>query len=925
MECVNLDLDIVCLSETWLLNDDEAILNSFYCASKFSRKNHIRGGAAIYVKTIHRDSVVQRTDIVSLGEEMHIEVSAIDFTCSDNTKITVLSIYRSNNPQADINTFFCKLEQILILADKSRSHVILTGDLNIDMNDTNPYSRRLDYLIDSFTLHYTTNEFTRITPASASKIDYIITDFEVDDYRAAVQPFSGLSDHEGIIFVLSALSPVKHNSQFTYRPMSNISISGFLESLDCEDWGGIYESPDPNVSFNAFINIFLLQYNNWFPVKTINKTVCNKNWVTREIKDMSQTLRDLYYLKVNNPSDAELSEHYKKYKQYYHKFVEQAKKAEISSKINGARNVQKTSWGIINQMTRNKRESRSLSTMKINNKTVSEPSEIANYINSFYLSLGQNRGPPDGRACEGMPRNDKSFFLHPVTEAGVFTVLMNLNNSSTTDIYDLTSIFLKKCARHIIAPLTHIFNSMFTTGIFPDKMKTAKVIPVYKKGNKEEVENYRPISILPVISKVAEKIMHDQLMKFLTSCTILANEQHGFLSGRSTSTAAFQLTREVLERLEGGEVVLGAFLDLSKAFDLVDHAILLEKLECYGIRGTPLNLLESYLGDRKQLVQIELEGRVVTSKLMACGPCSVPQGSILGPLLFNLYINDLPVAIKNPSSSLTLYADDVSLIASGKQPTLTKEVVTTSLDSVSKWLSTNSLKLNNKKTELMAFGNRGTEVRDVDVCGDTIRPTDKLKFLGLHLDPSLKWSVHTEFLSKKLSSVCSMLRKLSKVCPMNTLLTAYYGNFHSIMTYCVEIWGSGTGLTDVLKIQKRAIRIITNSKRLDHCREKFRNLRIMTCVSAYIYRCLIFIQKNLDLYTKNSDRHNYDTRHVLQLQPVKHLTTRFEKGLFYSALTIYNKLPLRFKSAIGTSGYKKQVKAYLLDNPYYTLAEYLNA
>lgn len=925
VECVNYGVDFICLAETWLVNGDEAVIGGYYCASSFTRSNHIRGGAAIYVRSMYRDCVKERSDITDLSREMHIEVSAIELKFNKDNNVVIISIYRSNNPQSDIDVFFDVLEQILVLADYPRSHIVLTGDFNVDRVDGDPYSRRLDHLLDSFALHYTTDQYTRITPTSKSKIDYIITSFALHDYWAAVRSLGGVSDHEGILFDLKCSTLNRKNLKYTYRPMSDDCVSRFLQFLNDEAWEDVYTSSDANVSFNLFMSALSLHFNSCFPLKTLEKNPNGKGWVTQEIKNASQHLRDLYYLKTSYPTNVQLAERYKNFKKSYHRLIEQAKRCEFDTKINTSLNVQKTSWGIIKQLTRGECKQNNLTHIKVNNENISCPADIASFINLYYLNLGRGSDCVGSvtRASDGIPLSDRSFFLRPVTEADVFAVIMSLNNSCSTDIYDFTAAFLKRCAAGVVAPLTHIFNSMFTSGVFPEKLKIAKIIPIHKKGKVDEVSNYRPIAILPIISKIVEKIIHSQLINFFKASSTIANEQHGFIKGRSTCTAAFKLTHDILERLERGEVVLGTFLDLSKAFDLVDHGVLLRKLERYGVRGVALNLFRSYLSDRKQLVQIRSGGKQISSELMTCGPYSVPQGSILGPLLFNLYINDLPSIITN--SSVTLYADDVSLITSHRELAVVKDEVLRSVENIDQWLSSNHLMLNSAKTEMMLFGNRGAALQDVEVCGGRVRPAETLKFLGIQLDPALKWFGHTDCLARRLSSVCFMLRRLARVCSLGTLLTAYYGSFHSVMSYCIEIWGSSSGLIDVLRIQKRAVRIITHSKRLDHCREKFKALRIMTCVSTYVYKCLIFVEKNFALYEKNSQRHNYGTRHTLQLQPVKHVTTRFERGLFYASLTIFNKLPLEIKSVIGTAKYKKQLREYLLDNPFYTLGEYLSS
>lgn len=445
-----------------------------------------------------------------------------------------------------------------------------------------------------------------------------------------------------------------------------------------------------------------------------------------------------------------------------------------------------------------------------------------------------DRGDSTGTSGN-LPLCRGTLFFKPIIPSDVYNITMNLKGSNAQDTYDLSSDILKKSIQFICSPLAHIFNNILSKGIFPNTLKMAKIIPIHKKGKRDAPTNYRPIAILPVLSKIIEKNIAQQLLGFLASHSLITKEQHGFLKNRSTATAIFEFLNTVLEKLERGEEVLGMFFDLSRAFDTVSHNIILQKLERYGVRGVALDLFRSYLTGRKQSVVVGRDGECFQSDWKNLGEFSVPQGSILGPLLYILYVNDLPQAVDDGIKTV-LYADDTSVVISHvKRQNLTK-IANTVATKVGDWLDKNGLNLNANKTAILNFkrtaSNSGMSVRVGD---SSVVPSGAVRFLGLDLDPQLKWSNHLTALTNRLSSETFRLRTLAAVCSGSVLLSVYHGCFHSVMSYGIEFWGSAGTVSDVLIVQKRAVRVIAGCGWRDHCRPLFKKLHIMTCVNTYIY------------------------------------------------------------------------------------------
>jgi len=321
---------------------------------------------------------------------------------------------------------------------------------------------------------------------------------------------------------------------------------------------------------------------------------------------------------------------------------------------------------------------------------------------------------------------------------------------------------LKALKEEITLPLTTAINKSLESGIFPDKFKIANVVPIFKAKDKQEFSNYRPISLLSNVSKLLEKIVHRRLYKFMNDSNILYSSQYGFRNNHSTIQAITELVGNILKGFDKKEVTLSIFLDLSKAFDTIDHSILLNKLEHYGIRGLPLQWLKSYLSGRRHYV----EYKGVKSDLMSVS-CGVPQGSVLGPLLFIIYTNDLANVSKLIST--ILFADDTTLYCTGKDLNILVNNVNRSLIDVVDWFRANKLSLNICKTNFILFHSRNMDMSQTNidlVMGDIhIERVNNGKFLGMILDNLLEWQSHICSLESKMSKQLYILNKVKKGTP----------------------------------------------------------------------------------------------------------------------------------------------------------------
>ena len=408
----------------------------------------------------------------------------------------------------------------------------------------------------------------------------------------------------------------------------------------------------------------------------------------------------------------------------------------------------------------------------------------------------------------------------------------------------------------------------------------AKVIPVFKIGNPTIINNYRPISLLPVVSKVMEKILANQVSSYFESKKLFVNNQYGFRDGHSTEYAALELVDRIITKMDNNEVPISIFLDLSKAFDTLNHKILLNKLKYYGIEGVPLQLFKSYLTNRTQFVEID---DIKSDTLhIATG---VPQGSILGPLLFIIYINDFSES--SQVFNFISYADDTTLLSSlsnfvNAQNADSDLLINKELFKINEWLVINKLSLNIAKSKFMVFHmhRKHIEAPAPKINNIIIEKVNEFNFLGLTLDTHLNWKKHSEHISNRCARIIGILNRLKQELPLRIKIMLYNKLLVPQINYCLTIWGFQC--ERINKLQKKAIRIITRSKYNEHTSPLFKTMNLLTVKDMQALQELKFyykfIHNKLPAYLQhwqlitNINIHNHNTRrqHEIHIVGIKH-------------------------------------------------------
>lgn len=504
------------------------------------------------------------------------------------------------------------------------------------------------------------------------------------------------------------------------------------------------------------------------------------------------------------------------------------------------------------------------------------------------------------------PSLTANFNFCEVLPEQVSDIVKGFKSSNSCDIYGMSVNLLKEVIDSFVKPLTHCLNKCLAEGVFPEELKKSRVVPIYKKGDRDCPSSYRPISIVPVLAKILETIVYNQLSDHFERLNIIAPSQFGFRKNKSTVDALLKLTKSVLQAFEQGNYALATFCDISKGFDCVDHTILLEKMSYYGTGQNALKFLKSYLMNRSQLVTV---GSISNKSSLLKVESGVPQGSILGPFLFLVAINDISAFVKTDT---ILYADDTTFFNLNSDLNILSQESKHTMEKASLWFNANSFVLNNSKTEQLNFNLKR---------GPPVNNPASVKFLGIHMDSKLTWEPHIKYVSSKLSRVIHLLRSLSGVVPMKYLRTAYFSFFHSIISYGLILWGNASQINDVLLIQKKALRIITNSSYLEHCKPLFINQKIPTVINLYVYYVLIYTHKNLSCLQLRSDVHSINTRYRNRIDIQHQRLTKSLNSFEITGQKLFNKLPSHLHN-VSQKIFKQKIYSWLVLNPFYKLTEF---
>lgn len=809
---------------------------------------------------------------------------------------TILGIYRSpsnKNSEIFIESLRMHLERI-----KNHKNIIITGDININIisrTDDSGYEKtnRHNYL--NMLAAYGLLPGHSLPTRLKNCLDHVILKLNNHKTNTNIAVLNTtITDHQ---MVFTCISKIKEINKAA-KSKTSVNFDKALDSLANKNISNLLFCDDPNTLVELLIQKITesLQENTTTQSLTkSNRTI--KPWITPGILRCIRNRNKMQKRAKIDPFNLTLTITYKRYRNFCNNLIKKIKRKYDRSQLTGSMKNAKLLWKNIKNIT-NIKQNKSTNTELLN--IAQCPKQSVNLVNEYFGNIGRDLAenilsknptintdnPPLFEA------NLTSFVLSDTDPAEVEKIIMSLKSDSAPGYDNIPTRFLKLCKDYIVPALSHLINLCFSKGIFPTTLKKSIITPVFKSGDVDDVNNFRPISVLTVISKVLEKIINNRVIGFLDKYNILSNAQYGFRHGISTHDAIKDLSSLIIEQLDEGKKCLTVFLDLKKAFDTVSIPILLQKLERIGIRNTPLELLKDYLTNRIQKTKIE--GHISEDHLVTYG---VPQGSVLGPTLFLIYINDL-CNYRIDRGNIFSYADDTAIVFSEKSWEAVHNVAEAGLSKIYNWLNHNLLTLNTLKTNYICFAinNRSQPMLStikIHSCKSPhnectcplIEKVTHTKYLGVIIDQRLSWHRHLELTTCRIRKLIFTFKNLRHVAPRDLINQIYISLGQSILNYCIYIWGGASKVKflELERAQRSLLKVMYFKPYRFPTQELYNNSKLLSVRKLYLLNLILTKHKSMPYIPINKRRKDIVDSYSVRTSFAQH---QYKK----QSVFIYNKV-----------------------------------
>ena len=851
---MNSNIHILTFSETWLheqLPNNMFHLSNDYTLLRLDRdwndNNNSNsppkkgGGVCTFIRN-NLDFSENTHSFLNMSSK-DIEMQWLSISQKPNKTILIANCYRP--PQGNIDRLIEILENILDDMNLTKIEIFLLGDFNIDiLEKNNDKNKKFINTLKQFGLKQLIDEPTRYSNEKNSGIDLIFTNSDIISKSGVAN--INLSDHQMILLTRKKAKSTKQRCSFEGRSYRHYNKEIFQEQIENANWHKFDENRNPIKMWEIMkINIEGI-IDTMCPMKTFRINQIKQPWITPPLIELIKDKDKILKKAKKKKTDKNLWKQAKIFRNRCTNRLRKAKADYVKSNLNNNQNNPKKFWKNIQEIFPQKsKNNKNIILTDMDTDQTLESEKVADYINDFFTNIG----PKLALKCNSPwvfygNESDNIIENIEITPEEVLEVCKTININKASCVDNLSCEILRDAFMIIPTKLCKLFNVSIDTAIIPPDWKIAKVTPLPKAGNSNLVSNYRPISLLPLLSKLIEKIIHKRIYTYLDNNSLLDHRQGGFRPEYSTAKTCSHFVNDLYTAMNNNKFTIAVFIDAMKAFDTVNHSILLKKMYKLGIKGKILDWVKNYLTERYQRT---IANNIISKeKLITCG---VPQGSVLGPLLFIIYINDISKAINN--SKVSLYADDTVIYISHSDYMTAVHLIQNDLAGVHAWCDSNKLTINCKKTKFCLYGMRSI-IRKGKMLDITLSLNNQIleqvcsyKYLGLILDEHLNYNKHIKEMNKLVAHKLYLMSKIRKYITEIACINIFKTMVLSLIEYCDIIYaGTSQGnLSNIDNLFYRGLRICVNNQAHLSKNELLTNCKISPLKDRRLSHLLIFMSK----------------------------------------------------------------------------------